>query len=363
MSTTLSVIIPTYNESDNVAPMVARLEEVLCGISWEVMFVDDDSPDNTSALVRDIGQQNPKVRCLLRRNKRGLSSACIDGVLATSSTYVCVMDADFQHDETVIPKMLAKFNEISGLDIAIGSRYVGAGSTGSLPKHRLWISQFATLLSQWVFSQPISDPMSGFFMVRRGFLNSLMHLLSGTGFKILLDILVCAPNEINYVEVPYVMRHRTQGKSKLNFKVVVEFFMFLTHKLIARSLHIRFVAFSLVGMLGLLVHYFVLVLVHKVLGIGFIVGQLMATWVAMTSNFVFNNQFTYKDRNLSGIGFLKGLLSFYLVCALGAVINLAISGWLYNIRGEEWWIAAGIGVLAGAGWNFFTVTMVTWKKR
>lgn len=361
MNTELSVIIPALNELENVSPMVDALEKSLQGIAWEVIFVDDDSPDNTSAYVRKLAQEDARVRCIQRINRRGLASACVEGMLACASPYMVVLDADMQHDEKIIPEMLAILRQ-GDIDLVIGSRYMEGGSMGGLPQHRVWISRAATLLSRLALKHAVNDPMSGFFMLRRTFFEKIMRSLSAKGFKILLDILVTAGDSINFREQPYTMRERIQGDSKLSAVVIWEFLSLVLFKLLGRVFPARFISFAAVGLSGVLVHLIVLGILHRIMDIEFILAQALATWVAMTSNYVLNNHFTFYDRRLRGKAFFKGLISFYLACSLGAIINVAVADMLFS-KVVPWWLAGSIGAVVGAVWNYATTTTFTWKEK
>lgn len=354
----LSIVVPTFNEVNNVKPLIDALHKVLDEHKWEVLFVDDDSNDGTAAHVREISQVDPRVRCVQRLGRRGLSSACIEGVLASSAPYILIMDADMQHDEVIIPDMLAQLKE-QDFDIAIGSRYTEGGSTGVLSSSRVKISRAATRISQTIFKNKVNDPMSGFFMVRRSFFESVMHKLSGKGFKILLDILVSCDSNLKFVEVPYVMRQRTHGESKLSSKVIWEFFSLIIDKLLGRILPLRFLSFAAVGLSGVLVHLVVLWLLHKLWMTSFIPAQAVATIVAMTTNYILNNELTYRDKKLRGINFIKGLFTFYAACSLGAFFNLAIAGWFFD-QDFPWWLAGLSGAIAGAVWNYAVTSVFTW---
>lgn len=360
MTIELTIVVPTYNERENIVPLITAIDKVFNEDNWEVLFVDDDSPDQTSSLIREISRKDKRVRGIQRLKRRGLSSACIEGVLASSAPYICVMDADMQHDEAILPKMLGLIKN-DGFEIVIGSRYAKTGSTGTLAKHRVWVSQAATLASKLILKFPVKDSMSGFFMMRRNLFEKVMHHLYGKGFKILLDILVSSPGATKYKEIPYTMRHRVAGESKLDFTVTWEFFTLIADKLLGRIFPVRFISFATVGFSGIFVHLFVLWVQHQILGNEFIYAQGLATVVAMTSNYFLNNYFTYKDRSLKGKKLIKGLFSFYLACSFGAIINIAFSTWLFE-QAFPWWLAGGLGAVAGSIWNYVLTAVITWKK-
>jgi dolichol-phosphate mannosyltransferase len=334
--------------------------KTLEGRRWELIVVDDDSPDGTNSVVREMASKDERIRCIHRLDRRGLSSACIEGVLASSSPVICIMDADLQHDESLIPSMYSKIiNE--DLDIVIGSRYVAQGSTGELSGTRKKISQFATRLSLGFLKVNITDPMSGFFMLRRIFFERVMYRISGRGFKILLDIIISSKSQVKLAELPYVMRSRKHGESKLDFVVVWDFLIMLLSKLAGEYIPYRFISFIAVGFSGLFVHMLVLWLSHEVFQANFTLSQSLATFIAMTSNYVLNNIFTYHDLKKTGSLFWRGLLSFYLVCMLGALLNVSLATELYQ-REFSWFVAGIFGALAGALWNFSISNMFVWNK-
>ncbi|PIE57101.1 MAG: dolichol monophosphate mannose synthase [Desulfobulbus propionicus] len=357
----LSIIVPTYNESQNVVELIRRLETALGHTGWEVIFVDDDSPDGTSSILRNIARHDHRIRCLQRIGRRGLSSACIEGMLASSAPVIAVMDADLQHDETILPKMLKAIDE-DGADIVIGSRYVFHGSTGDWSKTRKAMSRLATNASRAILAQPVSDPMSGFFLLKREVLDETVRNLSGLGFKILLDILATArQRSFRVAEIPYRFRDRLTGESKLDEVVVWEYALLLADKTIGRFVPVRFLAFSIIGGLGVFVHLAMLTALLKGLGWQFVTAQTLATGTAMIFNFVLNNILTYRDRRLKGWKWLKGLLSFILACSVGALANVGIATYLFQ-RQTQWLLAAFAGILISAVWNYAATQFYTWGK-
>ena len=354
-------MIPTFNESGNVLELLRRFEAVLGSVGWETIFVDDDSADGTATILREVARLDARVRCLQRIGRRGLSSACIEGMMASSAPAIAVMDADLQHDETVLSSMIAAMKH-SGADVVIGTRYAGAGSTGEWKKSRKAMSRLATLASRIVLKQPVSDPMSGFFMIRREVLHSVVRSLSGLGFKILLDILATATQAIRVVEVPYKFRDRFTGESKMDELVIWEYGMLLADKTIGRIVPVRFLMFSLIGGLGVLVHMAALTILLKGFALGFTIAQAVAAGTAMVFNFALNNILTYRDQRLKSWAWLKGLSSFMIACSIGAIANVGIAIYLFENK-TQWIVAALAGVLVGAVWNYAVTQLYTWGKR
>jgi dolichol-phosphate mannosyltransferase len=356
----LSVVVPTFNERDNILEVVQRLEACLQGYAWEVLFVDDDSTDGTADLVREIAGRDRRVRCIQRIGRRGLSSACVEGMMASAAPYLAVMDADCQHDESILPRMLEALKE-GDADLVVGSRYVDGGGIGAWDESRAKMSRFATRLSRAVIKQDLSDPMSGFFALRRDVLEPAVRNLSNIGFKILLDILASSPAPVRVKEIPYKFRTRHAGESKLDSQAMWGYLMLLADKLIGHIVPVRFVAFVLVGAVGVAVHFAVLTTLFSAMHLSFSISQAVATILAMTSNFALNNSLTYRDMRLTGWRWVKGWFSFALACSLGALGNVGIAAYLFRHH-TVWVVAALAGIVVGAVWNYAVTALYTWKK-
>ncbi len=355
----LSVVVPCYNEIDNVEELTRRLTETLQSICWEVIFVDDDSPDKTSQKIADMAFQNPRVRLIHRIGRRGLSSACVEGMLSSSAPYLAVMDADLQHDETLLPDMLTALRS-QQLDIVVGSRYTEGGGIGGWDAKRAAYSRFATRISRYFTRTELTDPMSGFFMLRREALMQRVGRLSGVGFKILLDLFASSATPLRFQELPYTFKERHAGESKLDNRAFLEFGMLLLDKWIGHLVPVRFVAFVLVGGVGLLVHFLVLLLIFRITGSSFMLGQTVATLVAMTTNYLLNNFFTYNDVRLKGWKLLTGWFSFILVCGVGAAANVGISSMLFQQQ-TNWMLSALAGIGVSSVWNYAVTAVYTWR--
>ena len=357
--TELAVVIPTFNERDNVTQLLDGLEVALKGIAWEAIVVDDDSPDGTADLVRQIAQQKQQVRVIHRIGRRGLASACVEGVLSSSAPYFAVIDADMQHDETLLPRMLEELKE-RRLDIVVASRYVAGGSIPSWKKTRRTISRVSSLAARLVIGADLKDPMSGFFVMRRPAFDETVRNLSQHGFKILFDLFASAPRAFRYAELPYQFRERNRGQSKLDGMAVWEFGILLADKLLGRFIPPRLALFGLVGAFGLVIHLATLSLGLHV-GISFLSAQTIAVLTAMTTNFTLNNLLTYRDRQLKGWAFARGLLSFYVICSLGAVANVGVGTFVFAQQ-PIWWLAGVAGAIVGTVWNYTVSAFFTWNR-
>lgn len=357
---TLSIVAPAYNERANVAPLVKALHSVLADIAWELIIVDDDSPDGTAAEVSTMARAGYPVRCLRRVGRRGLSSAVVEGILAATADIVVVMDADLQHDESVIPDML-RLLESSDVDLVVGTRHGEGGGFGDWSTKRRRMSDFATWCSTLVIGNPISDPMSGFFAIRRKAFDESVYNLSQQGYKILLDILSSSPTRLKVAEVPYVFRLRQEGESKLDVMILAEFVFLLVEKLSRGLIPPRFILFCIVGGIGLVFHLAILKAMW-LLGFQFVPAQIIASYSAMTLNYVINNEITYRPQRLRGMNFLTGYIIFCLVCSIGGIANVGVADLV--LAGANSWPLAGIaGALMGAVFNFGAATQLVWNDK
>ena len=360
MSPELSVIVPCYNERANVQPLVIRLDAALRGIAWEAIFVDDDSPDGTAAEARSLALTDPRIRCIQRIGRRGLSSAVIEGALSSSAAYVAVIDGDLQHDETRLPDLLAAVQ--AGADVAIGSRHVPGGDSAGLAgawRHR--ISAAGTRLAQRSLQVQLQDPMSGYFLLPRPLFEQLARKLTGQGFKILLDLVLSAPAPLRLVEIPCQFHPRAAGRSKLDVLVLIQFAALLLDKATRGLVPLRFVSFALVGLVGVAIHLLVLSLARRT-GANFEASQISATLVSMLANFQLNNLITYRDTRLRGQSLVRGLAVFLVGCGLGAYANIGIARVLYV--GHAGWTPAGLaGAAIGLVWNYAISATLVWRAR
>jgi len=358
--TELSIVLPTFQEKGNVAELIRRLDSALAGVEWEAIFVDDNSPDGTAEAAKRIAATDLRVRCLKRVGRRGLAGACIEGMLSSSAPYVAVMDADLQHDERILTAMLETLRT-GNADLVAASRHIEGGSAASLEKSRGTISKVATALTRNVLSVPLSDPMSGFFMMRRDRFDAVAPKLSPVGFKILLDIVATAGPGLRVAEQSYVFGRREQGESKFNVQIGLEFLGLLLAKLTGDLVDPRFIFFALVGTTGLAVHLVVLKLA-LLSAPNFATAQSIATFVAMTSNFFLNNELTYRDRRLKGLAMFGGFLGSCAIGSVGALTNVGLANWLYSER-SVWWVAGAAGAIMGALWNYALSSLFVWRTR
>jgi len=355
----LTIVIPTYNERRNVAQIIARLRSLLVGCNWEVIFADDDSPDGTAALVRTIGERDNRVRCMRRIGRRGLAGACTEAMLTSQARFIAVMDADLQHDETILTKMLDRLRK-GDIDLVVATRYLNGKGISGFSAQRSLISRWSNVFAQKLLGVGLTDPMSGFFMIRRQAFEDVAPKLSTQGFKILLDIAMSARGALRISEIPFEFRSRQHGESKLDTKAALDFVALIVGKLSHDVLSYRFVLFCLVGLTGIAVHMSALQLAVQSAGLSFVVAQTVATITAIAWNFTLNNAITYRDRRLSGWRFWTGLVGFQIICGVGAISNIGVASFLYGTDGR-WWLAGVLGAMIGTAWNYMVSAAFIWR--
>jgi dolichol-phosphate mannosyltransferase len=359
---TLSVVVPTYREAANVPVLFERLKTTLAGLPWEMIVVDDDSSDGTADVAYALAARDPRARCIRRVNRVGLAGAVVEGWLSSSADLVAVIDGDLQHDESILPKMYEALAAGRG-NLAIGTRVADKTAPGGLSPARQKLSDLGAWFFRRVAGVAISDPMSGFFMIRRDIVSRLAPRLSPDGFKILVDVVLSSGGGLEIVETPYVFRPRQSGESKLSPLVGLDFLGLVVHHASGGVLPIRFVLFALIGGVGLVVH--LLALTALIEGVGpanFVAFQIVATLIAMASNFLLNNEITYRAYHYRGWAMAGGFALFAILCSVGAIANVDIASWLFQ-RQHGWWVAGLAGALVSVVWNYAASTTIVWRKR
>ena len=359
-SASLSIIIPTFNEAGNIVELLERIAKCLHSADWEVIVVDDDSADGTAEIVTRLSCDDPRVRCLKRVGRRGLSSACLEGMSLSTKRFLAVIDADLQHDEQLLPAMLRVLAE-GRLDLVVGSRYLHRGSVAAWSRRRRWLSRGATAMTRRLLAVGLTDPMSGFFMIRRQVVTQVATQLSNSGFKLLLDLVTCSPQPLRLVELPYTFSPRRHGQSKLDANVLWSFLGLLLRGILRRSCG-RFCRFCLIGTSGVFVHFAVFEAAQTLLALSFPAAQTAGVLVSLVSNFVLNNRLTFDASRLRGTAFFTGLSRFAVLCSIGAIVNVAVADAVVALSGWRL-IAAGAGILAGAICNYATTSALVWHRQ
>jgi dolichol-phosphate mannosyltransferase len=357
---TLSVVVPTYQESANIPILFERIKVALKDAPWELIVVDDDSPDGTSNVAFALAAEDRRLRCLRRVNRSGLAGAVIEGWMSSSADFVAVIDGDLQHDESILPAMYDALAKGSG-DLAIATRVRDPGAGAGLSPARQALSDLGAWFFRRIAGAAIADPMSGFFMIRREVVSRLAPRLSPDGFKILVDIILSAGGGLKIVEVPYVFRKRLAGESKLTPLVGIDFLGLVVHHATAELLPIRFVLFASIGAVGLVVHIAALsAALHWFRMLTFDWGQGIATLLAMASNFILNNEITYRAYRYRGPSLIGGFAAFATGCSVGALANIDVASWLYSAN-QTWWVAGLAGALLSVVWNYAVSTSLVWR--
>lgn len=356
-----AIVVPTLNEVGNIERLVTQLSVALSDLEAEIIFVDDGSTDGTIDLIEAIASSDPRVRLIRRIDRRGLSSAVVEGFLSTIAPVVAVMDGDMQHDEAVLPELISTVGS-GDADLAVGTRYANGGSVGNWSAGRVKISRMATRMAGRVIRAPLSDPMSGFFAIKRTLFLEAAPRLSQAGYKILLDIVTSHPGKLTVREIPYEFRSRAAGESKLDSAVALEFFELLLEKSLGRILPAKLIIFGTIGLVGTVVHLALLSAFLMGFGLAFAAAQAVATVGAMTFNYTLNNILTYRDRKRTGIKWLTGWLSFCAACSIGAIANIGVGTMLF-IGSQSWWISGLAGAIVGSVWNYVATSWFTWRNK
>lgn len=338
--------------------LAERLAKALAGVRWQLIIVDDDSPDGTAVAAKALALADGRISCLHRLKRRGLAGAVIEGVMASAAPFVAVMDADLQHDETILPAMLAALRE-NRADLVIGSRYFGGGSAaGGFTVARGIGSRVANRLARLALHTEVTDPVSGFFMIRRQSFDEAAPRLSSQGFKILFDLIASRREPMRIVELPYRFQARRAGESKLDAMAVSDYLGLIISKLSGNLLPPRALLFFVVGASGLVVNL-VAAWAGLRMGLTFAPAQAIAAIIAMTSNYLINNEVTYRDRRLRGLRLLVGYLRFCALCGVGLIANVAVAD-LVDRGVGVWWAATLAGAVFGAVWNYLSTSLAVW---
>ncbi len=365
--TLLSVIVPTFNEALNIGEVVGRLTQLLdesFGERYEIIVVDDNSPDRTWELAQRLIAENPRLKVMRRDTESGLSTAVIRGWQAARGEVLCVIDADLQHPPDVT---LALYQVIErGADIAVASRHLEGGGVSDWSVARRIVSRAAQLIGLLILPGVVgrvSDPMSGYFMIRRTALEGVE--LKPLGYKILIEVL--ARGRLPWVgEVPYVFQERTRGGSKATARVYLEYLRHLLRLRLSDLPVNRFIRFAAVGLSGVVVDMGLLFLLSDptMLGWGLTRSKLIAAEMAILNNFTWNDLWTFRDLSAQQHGpkaRLRRLGKFQLICLAGVAINTILLNVQFNLLGINRYLANAVAIAAVTGWNFWLNLKISWR--
>lgn len=361
---TVSIVLPTYNEKPNIAILFERLQTTLKNIPYEIIVADDNSPDGTWQVVEQFCETQDNIRLLRRMSNKGLSPAVMDGLAIAKGRYAVVMDADLQHDEKIIPKMLEQLE--NGNELVVGSRKVSGGGIENWAWHRRFISWGATFLAKLFLGRSVNDPMSGFFALDMNFFARVSEQVNPRGFKILLEFLnLCDKNKVT--EVGFVFQSRQFGESKLSSGVMFNYLIGLFDLKFGKLLPAHFIKFALVGLSGVFVNQGILLLGETflpTLNSSYNYNLMLAIELSIIWNFFINNFWTFRERAKRTFGsFMGGLLFFNLICLAGALINYAVAIYLTKHTPLNIYWANLVGIAFATFWNFFLNTNITWREK
>jgi len=279
--------------------------------------------------------------------------------MASSSPYLAVIDADMQHDERVLPEMLERL-KAGNLDLVVASRNTAQGSMGEFSSERVALSNLGKKLGRLICHVEVSDPMSGFFVLTRSFLEEVVHSLSFTGFKILIDILASSRRPARIAEVGYTFRPRVRGQSKLDALAGLEYLKLLIDKLVGGWIPVNYVLYSLVGTIGAFGHLACVFAFLHVLHFGFLSAQATTSVLMIVMNFLLNNSITFRAHMLKGWQMLAGLVLYGLGCGMGLLTNVRIAE---SLRAGHipWYAASVVGLLVGSVWNYWVTSVFVWR--
>lgn len=360
-----SLVLPTYNEGENISEIVGILSELLDRVipaDYELIVVDDDSPDRTWELAAELMSAYPQLRVIRREQERGLSTAVIRGWQAARGDILGVIDADLQHPPEILIQLWVEMSK--GAELAVASRNIVGGGVSEWSLARRFLSRGAQMLGLAILPEVIgrlSDPMSGYFMVRRSAIAN--QILSPVGYKILIE--VAARGQIRWIaEVGYVFRERVAGASKVTWKQYLEYIQHLIKLRFSLWPVTRFLRFGIVGFSGVFVDFGVFYLLRTLLGIGLTRSNILASEIAIINNFLWNDLWTFRDLSSAQQGTRKRLrrfLKFNLICLSGVIINTVIVNLLFNVFQLNEYLAKLVAIAIVTFWNFWFNSKLSWR--
>ena len=366
----LTVIIPTFKEEANIRTIITEVDTVFQNnrIYGEILVVDDNSPDNTIAIVTELKKTLPNLNLLVRTSDHGLSQSVADGFSHAGADVFLIIDADLSHPPALIPKMYEEIR--AGCDVVIGSRYMEGGGIKKWPLKRRLISLGATFLGRLLFPE-VTDPVSGFFALRKSVVSTAK--LKPRGYKILLEVLGKGSWE-NDKEIPFEFSDREVGSSKLKIKTIIEYaqqvaditlYSFTHHESAAWREWKKVFKFGIVGISGIFVNQGLLIALKEYVSLSIPVASIIAIQLAILNNFLWNDIWTFKESNQTQklAHWWQRLISFEVVSAGGAVINFGVLNLMVVFLTTDYQIANIIGILLGFIWNFMANRRVTWKRK
>ena len=360
----ISIVIPTFNEQNNVSNIINQLLSLDIVYEIEIIVVDDNSYDGTAKLVREYGRLDKRVRLISRLGRSGLSSAIKEGCLCASGDIIAVMDADGQHDPTYIELALRKI-ELKKVDIILGSRFMKGSIIKGLSKERKNSSSIANnlaRLSLYGSYDYLTDYMSGFFVFKRNACIELIEKIDVHGFKFLYELLAISKGKFKILEIPLIFNERMHGNSKLDLPVVWDFLISLLHSFSGRIFPRRAVSFALVGSTGVFIQLSTIYFLLAVTNFDFETVLPVGVIIAASSNFIINNILTFRSNKLLGKSFYTGLLKFLLVSSLPIIANVGVTNLFYSKFSTNTFFSQLLGIFVVFIWNYAASSKVVWNN-
>ena len=361
----ISIIIPTFNEVKNIRSLINNLANLLNNLDYEIIVVDDDSPDGTANEVNKLMEQNKNIYLISRVGRYGLSSAIKEGLIFGKGEYLIVLDGDGQHDANCILDLIKKIKETNA-DMVIASRFLDSSEIKGLSEKRSFGSKLANIAARISLSSNYSnltDYLSGCFCLKRKNTELFIRKIEINGFKFLYEILALSKGRLSIVEVPLLFKERNYGKSKLDIAIVWDFLISILHNISYRILPRRAISFGLVGISGVFVQLFITLLLINIFLIEFKSALPFSVVCAATSNFLINNQLTFRNNRLRNLALLRGLLKFLLVASLPVIANVGIATAFYQYISSDTFIAQIAGIAIVYAWNYLASSLFVWNNQ
>jgi|TARA_X000000368_G_scaffold4609_1_gene3524 dolichol-phosphate mannosyltransferase len=360
----ISIVIPTFNEVKNIIPLLKTLINIVIDFKYEIIVVDDDSPDGTSQEIVKFMKDNKKVKLITRVGRSGLSSAIKEGLIFAQGKYLLVLDGDGQHEPTFVLNMIKRIKK-NKVAIIIGSRFLNSSRLEGLSKKRSIGSKVANKIAGASLPKNYSnltDHLSGCFCLNKEKTEYLIRKIEINGFKFLYELLSVSKGKLIVEEVPLIFKERRYGNSKLDLAIVWDFFISILHSFTFRVIPRRAISFGLVGFTGIFVQLFITSFLTRILLIEFYDALPFAIICAATSNFLINNQVTFRSNRLIKLALLIGFFKFLLIASLPIIANIGITTAFYKYISADTFIAQIAGIVIVYAWNYLASSSFVWNK-
>ena len=360
----ISIVIPTFNEVKNIIPLLKKLLSLFDDYDYEIIIVDDDSPDGTSEEVEKYMKDKKTIKLITRIGRSGLSSAIKEGLIFAKGKYLLVLDGDGQHHPSFLLNMIDEIKKNKS-DIVIGSRFLPSSKLEGLSKKRSLGSKIANKVASISLNKnysKLTDYLSGCFCLNRDSTKNFIRRIEINGFKFLYELLSLSKGKLNVKEVPLNFQERRHGNSKLDLAIIWDFIISIIHNFTFRIMPRRAISFGLVGLSGVFVQLFITYFLTNLLLLKFYDALPIAVISAATSNFLINNQVTFRSNRLKGSALLVGLLKFFLVASLPVIANIGITTAVYEYISADTLIAQIAGIAIVYAWNYLASSSFVWNK-